>query len=230
MTRRRAALAPRPMAMRGAGEGEHIHLITRRRRRPSKPARQAWIDSLQFERIGVIAKMLPEEVTDADVVTMMKAYYKRSPAMADDVRTRLSRVLVWACKTPGWVNPCRWEGHLEDQVTRKAADDEDGHAALDHELIGEFVAKLRGENERVMNALCLEWMILSANRASEACNADWSEIEWTAGEDGVWVIPAERMKMRRGHAIPLTDRHHEILARLKPMGLTELFRPAARSS
>jgi integrase len=216
--RARAAAAPRPKAI-GELVRENIHLIAKEAK--SERQRQAWIASLQFERIGVIAKMLPEEVADADVVAMMKAYYKRAPVMADDVRQRLSRVLVWAVKTPGWVNPVRWEGHLEDQVTRKCAEDETQHAALDHLQIGEFVAKLRGENERVTNALCLLWLILSATRANEACGADWSEIDWHAGEDGCWVIPASRMKMRREHAVPLTDQHHDILARLKPLGMTE---------
>lgn len=211
----RAANAPRPQCI-GELVRDNIHLIAKQAK--SKKQQQAWIDSLQEARIGRIAKLLPQEVTDADAITLMKAYYAKAPVMADDVRQRLFRVLAWAVKTPGHQNPFRWVGHLEDEVVRQSADEEEGHAALDHPRIGEFVNRLRGENERQMMALALEWLILSGSRAKEACAADWSEIEW--GPE-CWVIPASRMKMRREHAVPLTERHFAILANLKPMGLEQ---------
>ena len=215
--RKVAALAPRPMAI-GELVKANIKLIAQEAE--SEKQQQAWIASLQFERIGSIAKMLPEEVTDLEAITMMQAYYKKAPVMADDVRQRLFRVMVWALP-PEQRNPFRWDGHLSKHVKRKKADDEQEHAALDYNLIGEFMAKLRGENQRVTNSLCLQWLILSATRANEACGADWSEIHWHAGKDGCWVIPASRMKMRCAHAIPLTDEHHAILAKLKPVGMAE---------
>ena len=123
--------------------------------------------------------------------------------------------MVWAL-TPEQRNPFRWEGHLEKHVVR--ASKKKSHASLDHNQVGAFLARVRGENERVTMALTLEWTILSASRADEACGADWSEIDWQ-GE--CWAIPEERMKMRREHAVPLTERHYQILARMKPPGSGE---------
>ena len=210
--KRIAANAVRPMAI-GELVRANIHLIAKRAK--SDEQRQAWIDSLQFDRIGPIARMLPEEVTDGAAKLMMEAYYAKAPVMADDVRQRLYRVMVWAL-TPEQRNPFRWEGHLEKWVTR--AETETSHASLPHDQIGGFLARVRGENDRVTMALALEWLILSASRADEACGADWSEIDW---RNECWAIPEGRMKMRREHAVPLTERHFEILAKLKPPGTNE---------
>jgi integrase len=50
-------------------------------------------------------------------------------------------------------------------------------------------------------------------RPSESAKAQWSEIDL---ENQLWTIPAERMKMRLEHKVPLTSQTIEILARLKP--------------
>jgi integrase len=63
-----------------------------------------------------------------------------------------------------------------------------------------------------MAALMIEWIILAACRTGEARFAVWSEVDLA---ERVWTIPAERMKMRRGHVVPITDRMVEILTEAK---------------
>jgi len=50
-------------------------------------------------------------------------------------------------------------------------------------------------------------------RPTELCAAEWSEIDLVAKE---WRIPAERMKMRRQHIVPLADQVIQILKELEP--------------
>ena len=57
-------------------------------------------------------------------------------------------------------------------------------------------------------APALEFTILTAVRTSEAIGATWNEIDLDAG---VWTIPASRMKAKRDHRVPLSDRAVEIL-------------------
>jgi integrase len=52
-----------------------------------------------------------------------------------------------------------------------------------------------------MGALALRLAILCASRSQEVRGARWSEIDFEAK---VWTIPAERMKMRRAHRVPLS--------------------------
>ena len=47
----------------------------------------------------------------------------------------------------------------------------------------------------------LEFAILTASRTGEVLGARWSEIK-----DGLWTIPAGRMKPGKPHVVPLSDR------------------------
>ena len=71
-----AADAPRALAI-GELVKANVHLIAKKAKSPKQ--RQAWIDSLQYERIGDIAKMLPEEVTDLQAIIMMEEVLRRRP-------------------------------------------------------------------------------------------------------------------------------------------------------
>lgn len=50
--------------------------------------------------------------------------------------------------------------------------------------------------------LLIEWQLHTMTRPSEAATTAWADIDL---EKKVWTIPAERMKKRRSHSIPLTD-------------------------
>ena len=45
------------------------------------------------------------------------------------------------------------------------------------------------------------WQLHTLARAAEAANAQWCEIDLTKR---LWTIPAERMKKRREHVVPLS--------------------------
>jgi integrase len=51
-------------------------------------------------------------------------------------------------------------------------------------------------------------MILTAMRTSEVLFEKWSEFVL---DDKVWIVPAERMKMKEEHRVPLSQRCIEIL-------------------
>ena len=65
-------------------------------------------------------------------------------------------------------------------------------------------------------------------RPGELRKAQWSEIDWDKSE---WVIPAERMKMREKHIVPLSRQSLEILWELQPLtGDGKYMFPSPRSS
>ena len=57
-----------------------------------------------------------------------------------------------------------------------------------------------------------ELLMLTFVRTSELINAKWEEFDFEAKE---WHIPAERMKMRRPHIVPLSRQVIDILENLK---------------
>jgi len=56
--------------------------------------------------------------------------------------------------------------------------------------------------------------------------ANWSEIDFEAR---TWTIPAERMKMKEVHIIPLSDRALDVLHQAKALGDDGLIFPGMRS-
>ncbi|MFG1298000.1 tyrosine-type recombinase/integrase [Xanthobacter variabilis] len=69
---------------------------------------------------------------------------------------------------------------------------------------------------------------LTFARPGEVRGARWSEIDC---EKAVWSIPAERMKMRRAHNVPLSRQSLSVLADIRPLtGACELVFPSIRSN
>ncbi|MGQ7263161.1 tyrosine-type recombinase/integrase [Vreelandella sp. V005] len=55
----------------------------------------------------------------------------------------------------------------------------------------------------------MQFLILTATRTSEVLNAEWHEID--LGKK-TWTVPAERMKARREHRVPLSTQALELLS------------------
>ena len=86
-----------------------------------------------------------------------------------------------------------------------------GHlAALDIKELKGFWEKLDSEEVGMYDQtkLSIKLMIYTFVRTSELINAPWSEIDF---EKKQWIIPKERMKMKREHIVPLSDQALEII-------------------
>lgn len=79
-------------------------------------------------------------------------------------------------------------------------------------------------NLSVSTRCLIEWQLLTLVRPSEASGARWVEIDLHAK---LWTIPAERMKAKREHIVPLSPHALEILEVMKPISAhRELFFPS----
>ncbi|ARL55936.1 hypothetical protein BOC52_04360 [Burkholderia pseudomallei] len=57
-------------------------------------------------------------------------------------------------------------------------------------------------------AKCLEFAILTGSRSIEVRGARWSEFDL---DIGVWAVPAERMKLKKEHRVPLSQAAIDLL-------------------
>jgi integrase len=97
---------------------------------------------------------------------------------------------------------------------------------LPWEQLPAFLAQLRAEKGTASRAL--EFAILTASRTGEVRGMRWNEVDMA---EGVWVVPADRMKAGRLHRVPISPEAAVILtammsARTKPDGL--VFESAKR--
>jgi integrase len=79
--------------------------------------------------------------------------------------------------------------------------------ALDFREAPALMAKVR-EAEGI-SARCLEFALLTAARTTEALTAEWSEFNM---EEGIWIVPAGKMKAGEEHVVHLSKRARELVA------------------
>lgn len=81
-------------------------------------------------------------------------------------------------------------------------------AALDAKELPAFLAKLAAYDGDPHTVHALRLLMLTATRPGEVRGARWAEIDMDAA---LWTIPAERMKMRQEHRVPLSSQALELL-------------------
>ena len=101
------------------------------------------------------------------------------------------------------------------------------HSALKPIELGPFLRTLDSYQGERQTSLALLLVLHTMVRTGEARFAVWSEFQGLDGENPLWRIPADRMKMRSEHIVPLTSQAVAILAELKEMsGRSEHVLPA----
>lgn len=84
-------------------------------------------------------------------------------------------------------------------------------AIIEPKRVGELLRAIDGYEGQELTKLA---MLLSANvfvRPGELRHAEWSEIDLDAA---LWTIPAEKMKMRRAHQVPLSRQSVELFRQI----------------
>lgn len=82
------------------------------------------------------------------------------------------------------------------------------------EELPKLMRSLVMSNLSVSTRCLIEWQLLTLVRPSEASGIRWVEIDFEAK---LWAIPAERMKAKWEHIVPLSIQALEILDVMKPI-------------
>ncbi len=80
-----------------------------------------------------------------------------------------------------------------------------------------FMAKLDAYDGDKLTQLAMRLVVLTFVRSSELRFAKWSEFEGLEGPEPLWRIPAESMKMRRPHLVPLAPQTVAVLRELRKL-------------
>jgi integrase len=90
-------------------------------------------------------------------------------------------------------------------------------ATIRPEELPDFLTALNG-SQTIQNKtkLLILWQLHTMTRSKEAAGTKWKDINV---EEAVWVVPAEEMKRRRAHRVPLTPATLAILEQMKPLSV-----------
>ena len=162
-----------------------------------------WTNTLNAYASPVFGHLPVADVDTSLVMKCLAPIWESKTETASRVRGRIESVLGWAT-TSGYrtgENPARWKGHLENLLaTISKSSRTKNHPSLPWQRIGAFMAALR-EREGV-SARAVEFSILTACRSGEVRGARWPEFDLVGK---LWTIPAERMKVKREHQVPLSE-------------------------
>jgi integrase len=168
-----------------------------------------------------------DEIDTTAVLEVLQPVWTSTPETASRLRGRIETVLD-AARARGLIgqheaNPARWRGHLDKLLPKRQKLTRGHHAAMPFSDVPQFVASLRKRD--AMAALALEFTILTAARTNEALGARWDEIDF---KQGVWTVPAGRMKGGRVHRVALSGRALSVLKKLDAARTGEYVFPGGR--
>jgi len=94
------------------------------------------------------------------------------------------------------------------------------YARLDQKELPELLQKIDAYDGQPLTKLALQLMAFTFVRTSELIGARWDEIEL---DNKLWRIPAERMKMKTPHIVPLSNQAIEVLEKIKNIAADQVL-------
>ncbi|MAE90021.1 MAG: integrase [Pelagibaca sp.] len=201
-------------------------LVAQLSRLSNRKHRQQWANTLRDYAFPVLGHKKVSEIGVNDVAAALSPIWAEKHETASRLRGRIERVLAFSI-VHGWrdePNPARWKNNLDLLLSAPAEATQVQHRpAVKIEEMPEWFAAL--QQREGFSARALELAALAWARSGEVRGATWREIDL---ERRLWVIPAERMKMRKEHRVPLSDAAIGLLRGLPQIEGTDLVFPGAR--
>ena len=165
-----------------------------------------WRGTLRDYALQQLGRKRVSEITAADVMSVLLPIWTTKSVTAKRVRQRIGAVMKWAI-AQGFRqdNPA---GYVIGGALPKTNSVKQHRRALPHSEVAAAIATIQGTDAYRATVLAFEFLILTAARSGEVRLAKWQEIDM---KTATWTIPAERMKMKREHRVPLSARALAVL-------------------
>jgi integrase len=149
------------------------------------------------------------DITTSELLSVMRKIEEHGGEIAHRLLQVCGQIFSYAVITErAAVNPAiSLRGALKPVV-------KNNHAYIKPNELPEYLRKLKAYDGAPQTKLAMKFLLLTFVRTGELRAAEWSEINFEKAE---WRIPAERMKMREQHIVPLSRQALRILEELKPL-------------
>lgn len=170
---------------------------------------QQWINTLTEYAFPLIGAMPLDEVQPRHIADVLRPIWLMKAETASRVKQRLHAVMAW-----GWAhgfcqsNPVDVVDHLLPLQPGKTVRTQH-QPAMPWPLIPAFVADhLQFPHSHDVSRQVLAFLILTAARSGEVRLMTWDEVDLGAK---LWTVPAERMKAKLIHRVPLSTQAMAVL-------------------
>jgi integrase len=172
--------------------------------------------SLDLNLYGEIGdRPIAELTAPALLAALRKIEARGAHALRERVQQRASMIFRYAVAT----GRCERDP-IADLRGAFTSPVRNNYAALTEKELPDFLDKLDEYDGEPITKLAIRLLALTFVRTGELRAAEWSEFDTDAA---VWRIPAERMKMREPHIVPLSTQALAVLAQLKTLTGTGRF-------
>ena len=170
-----------------------------------------------------LGKRSISDIQAADILSVLQPIWTTKSETARRVKQRIGTVMKWAIA----------QGYRADdptlalnQVLPKPNRKPKHRASLPYTDVSDCLNVIKQSDAMLSTKLAIELLVLTATRSGEVRLADWNEVDLDAK---TWTIPAERMKMKEEHVIPLSDHAIVVLQEAKALGNAGLIFPGMRT-
>jgi integrase len=182
--------------------------------------RAQWRTTLETYALPSVGSMPVDEITVNEIHALLQPIWKHKTETASRLRGRIEKVLDYAI-VKGMMsppNPAAWQGNLSALLPQKSKiKTKRNHPALQLKDAQRWWAELKQRDGTGANALML--LTMTASRSGEIRGMRWEEVNFfedaeaqKRGYLGIWTRPAERMKAKREHRVPITSAMYELIS------------------
>jgi integrase len=182
-----------------------------------------WTSTLEAYAYPICGHMVAADIDTATVLRVLEPIWKEKTETASRLRGRIEAVLDYAAAKGlrEGPNAARWKGNLALTLpAKRKVSPVEHHPAIPVQDMPKFFKSLQQREGTAARAL--EFLVLTAVRSGEVRGAQWSEIDLTKK---IWTVPAERMKAKREHRVPLSNQAITLLKSLPSKRLGGLVFP-----
>ena len=171
-----------------------------------------WINTLATYVFPHLGAQLVTDLKAKDFAAVLKPIWLDKPETARRVKQRCNSVMESAM-AHDWieVNVVASVGALLPKQSSRPQH----HAAMPWKKVPDFVEGLTMGASVALSRKALVFIILTAARSGEVRQMVWEEVDL---QEGVWTIPANRMKARVLHSVPLSKPALTLLGDLRKDG------------
>jgi len=182
--------------------------------------RAQWRTTLETYAVPSIGSIPVNELTVNEIHALLQPIWKNKTETASRLRGRIEKVLDYAI-VKGMMsppNPAAWQGNLSALLPQKSkVKTKRNHPALQLKDAQRWWAELKQRDGTGAKALML--LTMTASRSGEIRGMRWEEVQLFDAKEaqkrgylGIWTRPAERMKRRREHRVPITSAMYELIS------------------
>ena len=169
-----------------------------------------WLRRLEIHTFPTLGNRDVAEITRTDLADLLTPLRTENHETARKVRQALAKVFRWAR-----AHDYRIDDPADDalgELVKKVKHVPEHHRTLPYCEVGEAIRKVQFGYALRVTGLAFEFLILTAARTSEIRGMVWAEVDL---ENAIWEIPADRMKAKRSHRVPLSNQAMVILRQVR---------------